>query len=65
MTEIGLVISNPLKGERLMGYVGKPLPGVKLKLLSSNEEKNKGELLVKGKTIFKEYFDMGKWFLPY
>jgi malonyl-CoA/methylmalonyl-CoA synthetase len=55
MTEIGLVISNPLCGERLMGYVGKPLPGVELKLNSTEE--NKGELLVKGKTIFKEYFE--------
>eukprot|EP01080_Neovahlkampfia_damariscottae_P001358 gene1358-11440_t len=57
MTEIGLVISNPYKGKRLMGYVGQPLPGVELKLSSNSKDENKGELLIKGKTVFKEYFE--------
>jgi malonyl-CoA/methylmalonyl-CoA synthetase len=32
MTEIGMALSNPLRGERKPGYVGKPLPYVKVKV---------------------------------
>jgi hypothetical protein len=30
MTEIGMALSNPLKGERRPGHVGMPLPDVKV-----------------------------------
>ncbi|OMJ71827.1 hypothetical protein SteCoe_29862 [Stentor coeruleus] len=49
MTECGMILSNPLKGERKSGYVGKPLPGVEVKIVDS-------ELRVKSKGMFKEYF---------
>ncbi len=32
MTEIGMGISNPYHGERRAGFVGKPLPGVSVRL---------------------------------
>uniref|UniRef100_A0A7S0YMV6 AMP-dependent synthetase/ligase domain-containing protein n=1 Tax=Polytomella parva TaxID=51329 RepID=A0A7S0YMV6_9CHLO len=50
MTEIGMAVSNPLAGPRLAGTVGPPLPLVTAKLSGS------GELLVKGPTLFKEYW---------
>lgn len=32
MTEIGMALTNPLKGIRLPGFVGKPFPGVQIKV---------------------------------
>ena len=32
MTEIGMAISNPYRGERRPGAVGQPLPGVEVRL---------------------------------
>jgi malonyl-CoA/methylmalonyl-CoA synthetase len=49
MTECGMILSNPLKGERKPSFVGKPLPGVEAKIVDS-------ELRVKSKGMFKEYF---------
>jgi malonyl-CoA/methylmalonyl-CoA synthetase len=51
MTEIGMALSNPLHGERKPGFVGKPLPGVEA--MTDTE----GELLIKGKNLFKEYWN--------
>lgn len=34
MTETGMIISNPYRGERRAGFVGLPLPGVTIKLVS-------------------------------
>ena len=34
MTEIGMAISNPYRGERRPGAVGRPLPGVEVRLKS-------------------------------
>lgn len=60
MTEIGMAISNPYRGERKAGYVGLPLPGVQIRLAdeSGNEIKGDepGEILVKGETVFGEYW---------
>ena len=50
MTEIGMCLSNPLRGERLAGHVGLPLPGVDVRV------SDRGELQVKGPTVFHEYF---------
>src|SRR2546425_13303762 len=33
MTEIGMALSNPLRGERRPGFVGTPLPGVEVRLV--------------------------------
>jgi malonyl-CoA/methylmalonyl-CoA synthetase len=61
MTEIGMGLSNPYRGERIPGSVGMPLPGVEVRLVgddgsgvSGNEP---GEIQVKGPTVFLEYWD--------
>lgn len=60
MTEVGMVLSNPVHGERMAGYVGTALPRVKVRLL---DEKGKparpgiaGEILVRGPGVFSEYW---------
>ncbi|XP_051830731.1 malonate--CoA ligase ACSF3, mitochondrial isoform X1 [Antechinus flavipes] len=81
MTEIGMALSNPLKGTRVPGAVGTPLPGVEVCIVSENSrnedypylihaqgdqngtkvtvglEDKEGELLVKGPTVFREYWN--------
>lgn len=60
MTEFGMALSNSLHGNRKVGTVGKPLPGVQVKIASQNENNcNKpsiGELYVKSPSMFKEYW---------
>lgn len=61
MTEIGMAISNPLRGERRPGYIGLPLPRVQIRLVdeSGNEIKSEevpGEIQVKGPSVFREYW---------
>ena len=50
MTEIGVGLSNPLDGVRRAGTVGTPLRTVETQVLAS------GELLVRGPSVFAEYF---------
>ena len=61
MTEIGMAISNPYKGERRAGHIGQPLPGVLVKLADEqgNEIKtdDPGEILIKGDNVFLEYWN--------
>lgn len=47
-TEIGMALSQPLRGRRVPGRVGHPLPGVRVKLVD-------GELRVKGPGVFGGY----------
>ncbi len=61
MTEIGMALSNPLIGERVPGHVGKPLPGVALRLVDENggaveAVDTAGEIQVKGAGVFGEYW---------
>ncbi|MFW9257739.1 acyl-CoA synthetase [Nostoc sp. CALU 546] len=60
MTEIGMALSNPLHGERLSGYVGKPLPEVEVRLVDENGElvpaATPGEIQVKSPGVFLEYW---------
>lgn len=60
MTEIGMALSNPLHGQRLPGYVGKPLPGVKVRLVDEQgepvSEGTPGEIQVKSPNVFLEYW---------
>jgi malonyl-CoA/methylmalonyl-CoA synthetase len=62
MTEIGMALSNPLHGERKPGYVGKPLPGVQIKLVGDDGNEippspaKPGEICVKGPGVFLEYW---------
>ncbi len=62
MTEIGMALSNPYRGERLAGTVGRPLPGVLVRLV--DEEGNvlhgdaaSGEIQVSGPSVFKRYWN--------
>lgn len=76
MTEIGMALSNPLKGPRIPGAVGLPLPGVEVRIVMTNAtnttiveghhretqvrpglEGKEGELLVRGPSVFKEYWN--------
>ena len=49
MTEVGMALSNPLRGTRLPGHVGQPLPGVEARIVE-------GELQLKGPGVFSEYW---------
>jgi len=59
MTEIGIVLSNPLDGERRPGTVGHPLPGVRLRI--TDEAGNDvpvgtvGEVRIAGPSLFEGY----------
>ncbi len=60
MTEIGMALSNPLRGERRPGYVGVPLPGVEVRLVDEEgrevEPGTPGEIEVRGPNVFREYW---------
>ncbi|KAF8393391.1 hypothetical protein HHK36_021634 [Tetracentron sinense] len=60
MTEFVMALANPLKGMRKGGTVGKPLPGVQVKILSEDgngsDAMGVGELCVKSPSLFKEYW---------
>ncbi len=60
MTEIGMALSNSYRNERRPGFVGKPLPGVAIRLVDSEENValpgNPGEIQVKGPCVFKAYW---------
>jgi len=76
MTEIGMALGNPLRGERRPGTVGIPLPGVEARLVdedgSAVETGTPGEIEVRGPGVFLEYwrrpeataeaFREGRWF---
>ena len=77
MTEIGMAISNPLRGERRPGAVGQALPGVEIRLKAENgdvitAEDTPGEIQVRGSNVFTEYwgkpaataesFEEGGWY---
>jgi malonyl-CoA/methylmalonyl-CoA synthetase len=60
MTEIGMALSNRLRGERVPGSVGTPLPGVEVRLVG--EDGNPvgpgipGGIEVRGSAVFAEYW---------
>ena len=61
MTEIGMGLSNPLRGERRPGYVGQPLPGVQVRRVDEagevvSDAGASGELQVRGPGVFLEYW---------
>lgn len=61
MTETGMTLSNPLKGNRVPGSVGSPLPGVQVRLAGDDgktvADGEPGEILVKSAGVFKEYWN--------
>ena len=60
MTEIGMALSNPLIGKRVPGHVGKPLPGVEVRVTDDEDgvlpDGSEGELQVRGPQLFREYW---------
>jgi malonyl-CoA/methylmalonyl-CoA synthetase len=60
MTEIGMALSNPLKGERRPGFVGGPLPTVEVRLTDDAGARvpdgMPGEVEVRGPAVFREYW---------
>ena len=61
MTEIGMALSNPLRGERRPGSVGLPLPNVEIRLKGESgtnilSEDEPGEIQVRGPAVFSEYW---------
>jgi malonyl-CoA/methylmalonyl-CoA synthetase len=60
MSETLMLISNPYEGERRAGTVGFPLPGVSVRLVTSDgaapAEDEVGQVLVRGPNVFTEYW---------
>jgi malonyl-CoA/methylmalonyl-CoA synthetase len=59
MTELAMVLSNPLHGFRRPGFVGRPLPGVAVRLVSEDAKVPDGvpgEIEVRGPGVFLEYW---------
>ena len=60
MTEIGMALSNPFRGQRLPGHVGSPLPGVEVRLVDEAgqlvPDGTPGEIQIHGPTVFREYW---------
>jgi malonyl-CoA/methylmalonyl-CoA synthetase len=63
MTEGGMFVSNPYDGERRCGTVGKPLPGIALRVADAQDRPMPplgiGNIQVKGESVFAGY-----WRLP-
>jgi malonyl-CoA/methylmalonyl-CoA synthetase len=62
MTETGMILSNPMHGERRSGTVGQALPGVEVRLRNEREETiesegEPGEVQVRGPAVFREYWN--------
>ncbi|MBI4419796.1 MAG: AMP-binding protein, partial [Gemmatimonadetes bacterium] len=60
MTETGMILSNPVRGERRPGFVGTPLPGVEVRLVDDAGHclpgTTSGEVEVRGPGVFHEYW---------
>jgi len=60
MTEIGMALSNPYRGERLPGRVGVAMPGVEVGIFDENDRRlgveEQGEIRVRGRSVFLEYW---------
>jgi len=61
MTETGMNCSNPLNGERRIGSVGLPLPGVEVRIVNPENDQSLpdgeiGEVQLRGPNIFKGYW---------
>ena len=61
MTETGMNCSNPLDGERRIGSVGLPLPGVEVRIVDQETGQVRptgeiGEVQLRGPNVFKGYW---------
>lgn len=62
MTETAVVIaSNPLRGKRKYGSVGKPIPGVEVRIVDDEDKElpanEVGEIVVRGPSVMKGYWN--------
>jgi malonyl-CoA/methylmalonyl-CoA synthetase len=56
MTEIGVGMANPLRGERRPGTVGEPLRTVETRIVDENgQDAAEGELWIRGPSVFSAY----------
>jgi malonyl-CoA/methylmalonyl-CoA synthetase len=55
MSEAVIITTNPLKGERIPGSVGFPLPGVELRIGGGDET---GVIQIRGPSVFSAYWRM-------
>ena len=64
MTELGMVLSNSLDGERVPGAVGRPLPTVDTRIVDDGgvelDAPASGHLQVRGPSVFREYWGRGE-----
>jgi malonyl-CoA/methylmalonyl-CoA synthetase len=62
MSEAGMITSNPYDGERRAGTVGRPLPGVSLRIVSEEGHEvspgDAGGVEIRGPNVFAGYFRM-------
>ncbi|MEM7319628.1 MAG: malonyl-CoA synthase [Pseudomonadota bacterium] len=61
MTETGMSTSNPFEGERRIGTVGPPLPGIEARIMQAGRRVQTGEtgmLEVRGPNVFAGYWQM-------
>ena len=62
MSEAGMITSNPYAGERRAGTVGKPLPGIALRVVDENGRElprgKPGGIEIRGPNVFSGYFRM-------
>ena len=62
MSETGMLVSNPLVGERRAGAVGFPLPGVEVRIVDKGQQPVAtdaiGAIQVKGDNVFQGYWQM-------
>lgn len=60
MTEIGMALSNPVRGQRVPGHVGTPLPNIEVRLVDESDKPvsqgTPGEIQVRGPGVFVEYW---------
>jgi malonyl-CoA/methylmalonyl-CoA synthetase len=60
MTELGMALGNPLRGERRAGSVGVPFPGVEARIVDEAgqalPDATQGELQIRGPNVFAGYF---------
>lgn len=59
MSETVMLTSNPVDGERRPGTVGRPLPGVEVRIASPDADSGNGGIEVRGPNVFAGY-----WRLP-
>jgi len=62
MTETGMIASNPLDGAGAAGTVGRPLPGIAVRIVDGNREPcapgTPGDIEVRGPNVFAGYWRM-------